>query len=62
MKFSNQAISKYLGITTLLLLILLAVLKFFLGGCHLWLCGAFVGVVVAYMILSDLTRKTEDEP
>ncbi len=45
---------KNLGRLTLLLLILLAGLKYYLGGCRLWLCMAFVGVVVAYTILSDV--------
>jgi len=50
---------KHLGTITLLLLVLLAGLKFYLGGCRLWLCMAFVGIVVAYTILSDLCRSNE---
>ena len=61
MKFSHLKFSKYLGITTLLLLILLAGLKFYLGGCRLWICMAFVGIVVTYMILSDL-YGTKNKP
>ncbi len=64
MKFSRSKFSKYLGIITLALLILLAGLKLYLGGCRLWLCMAFVGIVVTYMILSDLygTKNKPDTP
>jgi len=52
---------KHLGQITLVLLVLLFVLKFFLGGCRLWLCALFVGLVVSYMILSDIYSAGEDE-
>jgi hypothetical protein len=31
-------------------------IKLWLGTCHLLLCGAFVGLLVAYVILSDYAR------
>jgi len=64
MKFPHPKFSKYLGITTLALLILLAGLKFYLGSCRLWLCMAFVGIVVTYMIISDMygNKNKPDAP
>ncbi len=49
--------TRYLSHLTLLALVLLAVLKYILGGCRLWLCAAFVGIVTGYMILSDILQK-----
>jgi len=57
-----KIISKYYGRITITLLILLAGLKIFLGGCRLWLCLAFVAVVVAYMVFSDFTGKPDNGP
>ncbi len=58
MSISNT-LRKHLGTITLLLLVLLAGLKFYLGGCRLWLCMAFVGIIVAYTIL---TTGNYDKP
>ena len=63
MKFSNP---KLTNLVILAGLFLLAGLKWYYGGCRLWICGAFVGLVVAFMILSDFTDKpkgpSEGEP
>ncbi len=47
---------KWIGRITLALLIILLMLKLWLGTCNLLLCGAFVGLLVAYVILSDYGR------
>ena len=47
---------KWIGRITLALLIILFVVKLWLGVCNLLLCGAFVGLLVAYVILSDYGR------
>ena len=47
---------KWIGRITLALLIVLLMVKLWLGTCNLLLCGAFVGLVVAYVILSDYGR------
>jgi len=44
---------KWIGRITLALLIILLMIKLWLGTCNLLLCGAFVGLLVAYVILSD---------
>ncbi len=48
---------KYLGWTTLVLLIFLFVLKLLMGHCELWLCGLFVVTVTGYYILSDVASR-----
>ena len=59
MKFSTQ---KSLNLVILIGLILLAGLKWYYGGCRLWLCGAFVVLVVAFTIFSDFIEpKDPDE-
>lgn len=48
---------RYLGLITLLILILLLVLKFVIGHCELWLCGLFVITVTGYYILTDMASR-----
>jgi uncharacterized membrane protein len=56
MKKHIQFRKKWIGRITLALLIILLVVKLWLGTCNLLLCGAFVGLLVAYVILSDYGR------
>ncbi len=58
MKFSNP---KSTNLLILAGLFLLAGLKWYYGGCRLWICGAFVALVVAFMVISDYSDKP-DEP
>ncbi|MCF6169629.1 MAG: hypothetical protein L3J66_01455 [Bacteroidales bacterium] len=44
---------KWLGRITLTVLLALLLLKLWMGSCHLLVCGLFVGLMVAYIILSD---------
>jgi hypothetical protein len=62
--YISNTLRKHIGHITLLLLILLAGLKFYLGGCRLWICMAFVGIVVTYMIISDMygNKNKPDAP
>ena len=60
MKNRKTRIRLLTPVTLLLILILLA-LRLFVLRCSLWLCGLFVGVVVAYMILSDLWVGMKDQ-
>lgn len=47
---------KWIGRITLAVLIILLIVKLWLGTCNLFLCGAFVGLLVAYIIFSDYGR------
>ena len=47
---------KWIGRITLAVLIILLIVKLWLGTCNLLLCGTFVGLLVAYVILSDYGR------
>jgi hypothetical protein len=35
------------------LLIILFIVKILAGSCQLWICGLFVALIIAFMILSD---------
>ena len=56
MKFSRQ---KSLNLVILTGLFLVAGLKWYYGGCRLWLCGAFVTLVVAFTIFSDFIEPKD---
>jgi len=47
---------KWIGRITLAALIVLLIVKLWLGICNLLLCGAFVALLVAYVIFSDYGR------
>ncbi len=58
MKKPKQVLTKFLKSKTgrwiwLAAILLLFVLKIWLGYCTLWLCGLFVAVVVAYTIFTN---------
>ena len=50
---TSKRFQRLLGQITLLLLVILLVIKLWLRHCSIWLCIAFVSVVVSYAILSD---------
>ncbi len=55
----KRLLIKYYGIVTLVVLILLFLLKLYIGECRLWICGVFVVTVVAYFIAGDFLKKPE---
>lgn len=58
---NSKRFQNILGWVTLVALIILLFLKFWLGHCELWLCGLFVGTVTAYFILSNSHTKDIEE-
>lgn len=65
MKHQNNKLRKLTGNLALIILVALAVLKWFWGWCSIWLCLAFGVTVVAWSIISDSTeseKPSEESP
>lgn len=60
MKIQNKNVRKLAGILALIILVILAVGKWFFNWCSIWLCLAFVATVVAWSIIADST--TNEKP
>lgn len=60
MNLQNKKTQNIIGIIVLLMLVALALLKWVLGWCSIWLCVIFGGIVVAWSIISDST--THEKP
>ena len=61
MNIKNSTFQKITGSVTLILLVVLALLKWVVGWCSIWLCLLFVAVLISWLIISDLAT-THDTP
>lgn len=52
-KWTKKLSPKIISRITLIILMILFFVKLINGTCNIWFCMLFVGVIVAYAILSD---------
>jgi hypothetical protein len=61
MNLKSRKFQKITGSVTLILLVVLALLKWVVGWCSIWLCLLFVVVLISWLIISDLATA-HDRP
>lgn len=61
MNLQSKKVRKIAGILALIILVALAVVKWFFGWCSIWLCLAFVATVVAWSIIDSTTNEKPSE-
>ncbi len=57
----KKGVFKFIPVSVLLILLVLAGLKWFAGWCSIWLCVIFMIVLLSYWIYDDITTKEENE-
>ena len=61
MVMSKNKLSRYADRLVLIVILILFVLKFAIGGCRIWVCLIFVATITAWLIFSDRTKENKND-